>query len=336
MSCYVVILNYNGWKDTIECLDSVFQTNNVDYKVIVCDNDSSDKSVEKIRLWLDGNINLDDVNKNLLLQRHLMRKPSYIYWNKPVNDKYDSPLLLVENGENRGFAAGNNVGIKIAMNQDDCDTLFILNNDTVITPNTLREGIISLQENPHAGICSVNAKCYQDPRKDNWRKMYYDPFSGKEKYIDNYHKVSSEYLYKYTGMAFFITRKFVENIGLMNEIYFLYFEELDWTVRSKDKFNIICSDKSIVYHKGGETANPNSPLSWFCTVRSLFLFVERYYPNTIKKVYFLWWLRCVKRFLEGNISHSLLLMKFLLVFPFQGEKYTGGFFQYTEKSHNIL
>lgn len=114
----------------------------------------------------------------------------------------------------------------------------------------------------------------------------------------------------------------------MNETYFLYYEELDWTVRCKNKFSLITADKSIVYHKGGATASPQSPLSWFCTVRSLFLFVKKYYPEKFSKVYFLWCLRCLKRFLEGNFLHGFILLKFLIIFPFKGEQYTGGFFTY--------
>lgn len=331
MSCYVIILNYNGWEDTIECLDSVFQTRNIDYKVIVCDNNSTDDSLESIKAWLDGQIKLNDVNRNTLIKTHIRSTPDYTYWKKPLDIQYDSPLLLVESGENRGFAAGNNIGIKIAINQSDCDTLFILNNDTVITPNTLYEGACALKANDTAGICSVNAKCYSNPSEANWHPMYYNPSTGKEYYIKANHIPSPEYLYKYSGMAFFVTKNFIKEIGLMNEIYFLYYEELDWVVRSKNTFSCIFANKAIVYHKGGESVAPKSPLSWFCTVRSLFLFVRCYYPKYFPKIYFFWWLRCMKRFLEGNISHGLLLLKFLLIFPFKGEQYTGGFFTYYKK-----
>ena len=61
--CYVIILNYNGWKDTIECLDTLFQSNNsVNYKVIVCDNNSTDSSVKNIRSWLDDKLELLSIN----------------------------------------------------------------------------------------------------------------------------------------------------------------------------------------------------------------------------------------------------------------------------------
>lgn len=330
MSCYVIILNYNGWKDTIECLDTVFQSTGMEYKVIVCDNNSSNDSVVNIKSWLDDKLDLSTVNANPLIQTRLQKKPSYIYWDRPKNEKYNSSLLLVSTGENRGFAAGNNVGIKIAMQQDDCDTLFILNNDTVVDKDTIYEGVVALHANPQAGICSVNAKCYDNPSEPNWLPMYYNPDTGKENYIKDNHQPSSQYLYKYTGMAFFVTRRFIEDIGLMNERYFLYYEELDWTVRSKNKFSIITADKCIVYHKGGATAPSQSPLSWFCTVRSLFLFVKKYYPQKFLRIYFLWCLRCLKRFLEGNFSHGVILLKFLLIFPFKGERYTGGFFPYEE------
>lgn len=223
MSCYIIILNYNGWKDTVECLDSVFQTTNIDYKVIVCDNKSKDDSMTHIKSWLDGKIKLTDVNPTPLLQQHLNKNPSYIYWDREKDIQYNSPLLLVETGENRGFAAGNNVGIRIALRQTDCDCLFILNNDTVITKTTIYEGIIKLKEEVNVGICSTNVRYYDNPNQPAWKRAYFNPDSGNEKIVTKAHIPLPQYLYKYTGMAFFITRKFVETIGLMNEKYFFIF-----------------------------------------------------------------------------------------------------------------
>lgn len=331
MSCYIIILNYNGWKDTVECLDSIFQTTNIDYKVIVCDNNSKDNSVLYIRSWLDGNLKLTDINPTPFLKQHLNERPPYIYWDREKDIQYNSPLLLVETGDNRGFAAGNNVGIRIALRQIDCDYLFILNNDTVVTRTTIYEGVTKLQEEVNAGICSTNVKYYDNPNQSAWKLAYFNPDTGNEKIVTKGHISLPKYLYKYTGMAFFITRKFIETIGLMNEKYFLYFEELDWTIRSRKKFKILMANRSIVYHKEGATASYQSPLSRFCMLRSRFLFIEEYYPKKIKKIYFLWWLRSIKRFLEGDFAFAFQILKFLIIFPVQKEKYTGGYFEYHQK-----
>lgn len=330
MSCYVIILNYNGWKDTVECLDSVFQTEHINYKVIVCDNKSYDNSINNIKSWLDGKLDIREICRNTLLKTHLKKKPSYIYWDKPLKDSYDSPLLLVENRENRGFAAGNNIGINIAMNQNDCDCLFILNNDTVITPSTIYEGT-QLFNKPNIGIVSTLVKYYNDPSKLAWRKTYYNPETGYEYPVLKTHTVSNKYLYKYTGMAFFVSKEFVKTIGLMNEKYFLYFEELDWSIRSKNKYQQAFAQSSIVYHKEASSVSYESPLSQFCTLRSRFLFIKKYYPNKLIKIYFRWYLKAIKEIFLGHFSYGYQILSFLIIFPFKGEQYTAGYFDYLEK-----
>ncbi len=326
MTCYIIILNYNGWKDTVECLDSVFQTTNARYKVIVCDNASSNNSLEHIEEWLNGKITLSEIKEKFLLKRHLQNMPKYTLWKEPLNEKYDTPLLLVQNGSNRGFAAGNNVGIKIALNQNDCDCLFILNNDTVITKNTIYAGMAAMKKKPKAGICSTTVKYYDNPSKAAWHKTFFDPKTGNEIMVDSHHEYSNKYLYRYTGMSFFVTKQFIEMVGLMEEKYFLYFEELDWTIRGKNKFDFIMAKDSIVYHKEGSSASYQSPLSRFCLLRSRFLFIQKYYPKKLLRIYLMWCLRGVKRILEGNFSYGLQIMKFLVYFPFKGEKYTAGYF----------
>lgn len=324
MSCYVIVLNYNGWKDTIECLDSIFQSDYVDYKVIVCDNGSMDDSISMIKKWCNNELSVADVCDNPLFSNRLLKRPQYTYWKEPnYRKKYNSPLLLVENGENNGFASGNNVGIRIAMNQDDCDILFILNNDTVIMPDVISAGVKKLQEHSSVGLCSTNIKYYFHPDEPGWKFSRFNPLWGIERPAEEDENID-KYLYKYTGMAFFVTNEFIKQIGLMNERYFLYYEELDWCFRMRNKFKKVSAKDAIVYHKEGSTASYKSKLSCFCLLRSKMLFIKTYYPQFLVSVYCYTWAQGMKRLLTGEVKEALIIFKFLIKYPFVKDQLIAG------------
>lgn len=284
-TCYVVILNYENWIDTIECLDSVFQSDDIKVKVIVCDNWSHDDSVEKIIGWADGRVSIEDINKQCYFKNRFNKKIKYNYWDNPKYIEYAAELLIVNNGENRGFSAGNNVGIKIAISQKDCDAIFVLNNDTVIEKETIKWGVEKLLSDESFGICSTNVRYYYNPDESGWGEKTYVPFLGRE--------ISGEIIkrfgiQKYTGMSFFVKPEFIKKIGYMNERYFLYYEELDWVERSKNMFNIVREPRSLVYHKEGKSISYQSKFSKECMFKSQLIFMNTYYGRYV-------WIVCVKK-----------------------------------------
>src|ERR1700694_2988487 len=116
-SC-VILLNWNGWKDTIECLESVFRLNSPDFRVVVCDNASADGSLEKIKQWARGELPAESANP-LLSHLTLPPFPKPILYCELTREEAESgtathscPLTLIQNGANVGFAAGNNVGLR--------------------------------------------------------------------------------------------------------------------------------------------------------------------------------------------------------------------------------
>lgn len=151
---YIIILNYNGWYDTIECLESVLRNDYTNYQVIVLDNNSPNNSMEYIRAWADGKIDVWVKPDNPL--RHLSFSPlpkpiPYVCYTREDAEKggiseieenardkgfngitTNYPLIFIQTGENLGFAGGNNVGVRYALAKDDFDSVILLNNDTVI------------------------------------------------------------------------------------------------------------------------------------------------------------------------------------------------------------
>src|SRR3981081_193336 len=139
---YVVLLKWKGWKDTIECLESVLRLSYPRYTVIVCDNASSDGSMEKIQGWAKGFVATSCDSPDLArLTLPSIPKPlgfDYIFPSGAAGTSLSSGsrLLLIQTGANLGFAGGNNVGIRYALARGDCDYIWLLNNDTVVEPDS--------------------------------------------------------------------------------------------------------------------------------------------------------------------------------------------------------
>src|SRR5689334_19162420 len=116
---YIVIVNWNGWRDTIECLESVLRNRYESYRVIVCDNGSSNDSVDRIREWAEGRLDLpsDSTHPLASLTRPGVPKPvPYTFLSRaeaeqgPLPNEVP-PLVLIDCAANLGFAGGSNVGL---------------------------------------------------------------------------------------------------------------------------------------------------------------------------------------------------------------------------------
>ena len=139
----VIILNWNGWKDTLECLESLFQIKYSNFEVIVIDNHSQDESIQKITNYCNGRIDV----QSQFFQYQTDNKPieiieatnsENINLKKSLKDQkivnFDSKrLLLIKNDDNYGFAEGTNIGIRFALNNLESSYILLLNNDTVST-----------------------------------------------------------------------------------------------------------------------------------------------------------------------------------------------------------
>ena len=130
----IIILNWNGWKDTIVCLESLYQTNYSNFNVILVDNASTDNSIDKIR----------EFSKNISKKKYGFFDYNFkdnIFIETKANIELDSykNLILIKNDKNYGFAEGNNIGIKFAFDNLNPQYILLLNNDTLVDINFLKE-----------------------------------------------------------------------------------------------------------------------------------------------------------------------------------------------------
>lgn len=266
---YILIVNWNGWRDTIECLESVFRNHHPDYQVIVCDNGSDDGSPDLIRAWAEGNLDSAVPGDNPL------RRLSFPPVSKPVSwaeldrgqaetggtgEEDGARLILVHTGANLGFAGGNNVGLRYALARDDFDFVWLLNNDTVIEADALTHLVARMKEKPAAGICGSTLPFYHDPGTlwarggatyNPWIMHarclgYLEPLDGR--YDGRVVERRMDYV---AGASMLVSRAFLRDVGLMGEEYFLFFEELDWAARAAGLYSLAYAPGSIVFHKAG-------------------------------------------------------------------------------------
>ena len=237
----IVILNWNGWRDTIECLESIYLNNYHNYNVIVVDNDSNDESINKIKEYCNGKIKIE----SSFFKYNQYNKPIEILEPEPDDnilnkDNYESQslrLFLIKNDRNVGFAEGNNIGIKYALDNLNPDYVLLLNNDTVVDKGFLVEMLKVSESDNRIGIVGPKIYFYNDPNriwfamgKISWKFCRGLNIGYNE--IDNgqYNKVTKvEYI---SGCAFLIKREVIDSIGLLDKKFFLYFEEIDWTLRA--------------------------------------------------------------------------------------------------------
>lgn len=308
-SVAIVVLNYNNWKDTIECLESLLRINYNNYKIILVDNSSTDNSIEKIKKWASGELNYSPegeigerfafppVKKPVLLREHKLNYQN----NQEIFFGTDEKIIILPNKRNLGYGGGNNVGIKFALNQKKFDYICILNNDTIVTPNFLYELIKAYDK--QTGICGPVIYNYYNPQLVWSSGGKYNFFTGF--YYNQRKTLNSQLKPKTTqslsGTCWLVNSFIFEKIGFIDEEYFLYAEDIDFCYRIRKaglKLKVIPS--SIIYHKVSKTTGNNSPFMLYHFHRSKLKFIMKNYKG-------------LKRFFYLNLN---LLLRYIRAFQY--------------------
>lgn len=190
-------------------------------------------------------------------------------------------VKVIRNSENLGFSGGNNTGIRAAAGE----YLFIVNNDTEFTAGLLEELISVFRSHPDAGI--VSPKFHYFFNKGTIEYAGYNKvnvFTGRngmigcgEKDAGQHNKLKTTH-YAHGG-AMMLSRKAIEDAGLMPEIFFLYYEELDWSEQIKRSgYKIYYQPGALIYHKESMTTGKSSPLKTYYLTRNRILFMQRNMP----------------------------------------------------------
>ncbi len=254
---FIIILNWNRPNDTLDCLESLKKLN-VDgftLKVVLVDNGSSDDSVKQFKKYNSGNLE----------------------------------LKLIENKDNHGFAAGNNVGIAYALDKG-ADYLFILNNDTIVDKNIIIEFLAAAKKYSDSGMFTPKiyfAKGFEFHKKYkksdlgkvlwsaggsiDWNNVYATNKSVDEVDRGQYSRdLQTDFA---TGAAMFVRADVIQKYGAFDERYFMYLEDVDLCERyKKDGGKIMYVYKAVLWHKVAQSSAIGSDLNDYYITRNRLLF----------------------------------------------------------------
>ncbi len=286
----IIIVNWNGWQDTLECLESLYQINYPNYDVVLVDNNSEDDSIQKIKEYCNGQIRVESKffqyqtqNKPIKIIEYT-EKEGKINQNVSNNDKntYQSPLIkkliLIKTDKNHGFAGGNNIGIKYAIHYLNPDYVLLLNNDTVQDQEFLVELVKTAESSNHIGF--VGAKTYFYNQKNTIQvaggakvsfKYIISLEMGLNQIDDGSYDQNTELDY-IGGSCVLCKREMLEKIGLMDTKYFMYWEDADWGFRGNESgYKSIYSFKSKIWHKVGASSKSYFQMYYFNRNRMYFM-----------------------------------------------------------------
>lgn len=294
----IIVLNYNSWRDTITCLESVFNIDYENYFVVVLDNGSNDDSVEYIRKWAAGVLeyNMEFPDHSYFKTQNEIGKPidfceyerkEFSYDEKKtdlcceeifilkstISKSKESKLILIDNKNNLGYAGGNNVGIRYSLRYLNVDYVMILNNDTVVAPNILKKlvEVFSIKEN--VGLCGPLEYPYVKPFDVQSAGGEFGLYTGYHKKIKNASN-RIETVDWVCGSCILIRREAIFEVGYFDERFFAYVEEVDYAYRMKKSGYKVClTPKTSIWHKGGIGT---SELYYFYAVRNRLLFALKH------------------------------------------------------------
>lgn len=333
---YIVLLNWNGWRDTIACLETVFGNRYPNYQVIVCDNNSQDGSVAHICEWAEGNgevaswhnlpgVPASNVDKPLPLQLYQRHEAE-----AGGNGNDDGKLILIQTGDNLGFAGGNNVGVRYALAKNDAEYIWLLNNDTVIHADALLQLYQRMIEDQTIGMCGSTLVYYHTPAKIQAAGgSRFNKWLATSSHLAALQDVNSlpdqqqieadlDYI---VGASLLVSCKLLRDIGLMAEDYFLYFEEIDWATRARGKYRLGYAAQSLVYHKEGGSIGGNnvdlnnkSYTADFYALRNRLRFTRKHFSYCVPGVVLGLMIAAINRAKRGQFERVKMI--FSIVFGF--------------------
>ena len=227
----IIILNWNGLEDTIECLESLKKITYTNYEVIVVDNGSQG----------------DDTSV--------------------LQEKFGDYIHLIRNDKNYGYTGGNNIGIRYALKDSSPDYFLILNNDTVVDPDFLGQMIKVAESDASIGIVGPKVYYYDFPSRIQSAgarinmKTSQNSLIGIGQVDTGQYDLQQEVDYV-SGCCLLTKKELIQKVGLFDESYFCYWDETDYCARAREAgYKIVYAPHAKIWHKKSVILKP-----WYKTL----------------------------------------------------------------------
>ena len=287
----IIILNWNGWKDTIECLESLYKIKYPNYDIIVIDNGSKDKSIEKIKEYCEGKIKVNSEffeysydNKPIkLIEYERLETEDLGRIKEEIDDCYsDRKLILIKNEKNFGFSEGNNIGIRYVLKEFNSEYILLLNNDAVVDKDFLDELVKVAESDEKIGVVGPKVCHYDEPEKIESAGAKVNFWIGGFVTFGKNEMDKGQYNNAFEvdfviGVALLAKRKIFEYIGGLDPVYFAHWEETDWCTRIKRMgYTIVCNPKANIWHKGSRSLSSYSSQRMYFILRNNIIFMRKH------------------------------------------------------------
>lgn len=288
----IIILNFNQESDTAECILSLKRMNYKNYRIILVDNGSTDGSGGRLK----------------------------------ERFKY---IEFLKSGENIGFAGGANIGIKRSLESGLANYILLLNNDTVVGEELLDSLLEVAEMDNEIGVIGAVNFYYSWPDKVHMaghRFLWWLGIQGKVFDVgSNFKEVQSV-----SACCMLIKRKVVEKAGLLDERFFVYYEDSDFCLRARRAgFKVGVARDAKVWHKINRTLGTGTPREYYIYTRNQPLFMLKHCPRlflpnyfavyfskvfiriiyffvTLRKDFSVWIYRGLADFIKGNFGKGRL------------------------------
>ncbi len=240
----IIVLNYNSREDTLDCLRSLQHLTYLAAQIILVDNGSTDGTVEAVRQCYPR-------------------------------------VTVIETGQNLGFTGGNNVGIQHAL-KSGAEYIMLLNNDTIVAPDMIDVLVHVMQQDPSLAVTGPTIYYYDQPEtvwsaggRIDWKRGHTHMLGINEEDKGQFGQAPRlvEFV---TGCALLARRDVWERVGLLDDKFFMYFEETEWCVRAaRAGFKIAHVPAAMMWHKISIEARAASPRTFYYMTRNRLLFLNQ-------------------------------------------------------------
>jgi len=264
----IITLNWKDADTTIACLQSLMRQDHPYFQVFILDNGSHDGSVEKIEKW--GIAGPGENFVSLTIEEAKDTIPT-------------QKIVLLKSNENLGFAGGNNLVMRMAI-ESGFQYIWLINNDTVQAENALSALIGAAESNIKAGMVTSKVLYFSKPEViESMGSKLFIPL-GIFRHIGQGMKASEAPSVPFEvplvyGCSFIIKEELIKDTGFMDERFFLLIEEGDWCIRARKKgWKILSAPASAVWHKVSRSIGKRSDIFFYYVTRNTLLFMKKHYP----------------------------------------------------------
>lgn len=239
----IIIVNWKQYELTKSCLFSLKKINYNDYQIILIDNESNLKELKIIKNLFDN-------------------------------------IITFSNERNLGFTEANNIGIKHAI-KNEFEYVLLINNDTEVEKNFMNPLLDSLEKNKNLGAVQPLILNFVN-RKKVWNAGgFLNKFFGYS-YVNKNTELIKKNIDWITGCCFFIKVEVIKKIGLLDESFFAYYEDVDWSIKIKNTgFDLAFINSSVIYHHGSKSSQNElsegtlSPFVHYLNIRNHILLLRK-------------------------------------------------------------